>query len=96
MGGGWGWGGGVVPVGNHGWREGAWGALGDDCGLVIALEGLQKEAGLLDWWRCQLCTSGHWVGMGRGQHSGSDQGQEFKDHPSAVFNKHHDSPSLTL
>ena len=37
-------------------------------------------------------------GMGGGLHSGSDQGQEFKDHPSADLNKHHEapSPSLTL
>ena len=35
-------------------------------------------------------------GMGRGLHSGSDQGQELKDHPSTHLNKHRDSPSLTL
>lgn len=34
-------------------------------------------------------------GMGRGLHSGSDLGQEFKDHPSDL-NKLRDSPSLTL
>ena len=35
-------------------------------------------------------------GMGLGLHSGSDQGQEVKDHPSAYLNKHHDSPSFDL
>ena len=35
-------------------------------------------------------------GMGGGPHSGSDQGLEFKDHPSADLHKHTDSPSLTL
>ena len=29
-------------------------------------------------------------------HSGSDQGQEFKDHLSADLNKHNDSTKLTL
>ena len=35
-------------------------------------------------------------GMGLGLHSGSDQGQEFKDYPSTDLNKHHGSPGLTL
>ena len=37
-------------------------------------------------------------GMGRGLHSGSDQGQEIKDHLYADLNKYpdHDHPSMTL
>ena len=35
-------------------------------------------------------------GMGRGLHSRSDQGQEFKERPSADLKKHRDSPRLTL
>ena len=34
--------------------------------------------------------------MGGGLHSGSDQGQEFEDHPSADWNKHHDRSQFDL
>ena len=34
--------------------------------------------------------------VGRGLHSGSDQRQESKDHPSADLHKHQDSSSWTL
>ena len=83
-----------VPVGDRGWR-GGWGASGDHCGLVIAREGHRKGAGLPDSGGRRY-ASGHWVGDGCGLCSGSDQGQVYKDHPSADLNKHPDSPSLTL
>ena len=50
---------------------------------------------MLDCWRRET-GFGSLGGMGGGLHSGSDQGQGFKDHPSAALNKHSDSPSLTL
>ena len=34
------------PSGVYGWRGGAWGAVGDECGLVSTWKGHQ-EAGLL-------------------------------------------------
>ena len=42
----------------------------------------------------QVIVGGGGGGMGQGLHSGSDQGQEFKDRPSADLNKHHGSSSL--
>jgi len=42
-----------------------------------------------------IYASGYWVGDGMTWHSGSDEEQELKDHPSADLNKYHDSPSLT-
>ena len=36
------------PNGGPWMERGAWGALGDHCGLVIAQKGHQNEAGLLD------------------------------------------------
>lgn len=35
------------------------------------------------------------VGDGGSPAFGSDQGQEFRDHPSDDLNQHHDRPGLT-
>ena len=43
--------------GDHGWRGGPWGALGGQCGLVIAQEGCQNEADLLDSWGRGICLT---------------------------------------
>lgn len=81
-----------VPVGDHG-RRGAWGASGDHCGLVTAREGRQNKAGLLNWGGVRH-ASGR-CGGGGSPAFGSDQGQEFRDHPSDDLNQHHDRPGLT-
>ena len=62
----------------------------------MARESHQNGAGLLGLVGARELPRVIGWGMGGGPHSGPDQGQESKDRPSADWNKHQDSPSLTL